>query len=108
MKNLVSFISSRAFIFTLLPLLVVGWLFVTDPSEGDDTLLRIQLGAQGLLVFGLGYLVSKAILGKASSEELYDAAKTGNVAAGVAYLGVCLLRSVVPAALLIFFAMLQR
>jgi hypothetical protein len=108
MKALVSFITSRAFLFTLLPLAIIAWLFATDPSDGQDTLLRVQLAAQGLLVIGLSYLVSKSLLGKASSEALYDAVIHGSVSAGVAYLGVCLLRALVLVGLLVFFAMLQR
>lgn len=100
-------LSSRFFQFVLLPLLVVCWLWVTDPSKGADTLLRAQLWAQALLVTGLAYLIAKALLGKASSEELYLQSMAGNTAAGQAYLGVCLMRSIVLVGLLIFFAMLQ-
>lgn len=101
------FLSSRFFQFVLLPLLVVAWFLVTDPSKGADTLLRAQLWAQALLVTGLAYLIAKALLGKASSEELYLQSMAGNEAAGHAYLGVCLMRSLVLVGLLVFFAMLQ-
>jgi hypothetical protein len=70
--------------------------------------LRVQLWAQALLVTGLAYLVAKAMLGRASSEALYEAAKAGSTGAGVAYLGVCLLRALVLVGLLLFFAQVQR
>lgn len=102
------FFTSRFFQFLILPLIVVGWFVVTDPSKGADTLLRIQIWAQAFLVTGLAYTIAKSLLGKASSEDLYDLVKQGNAAAGQAYLGVCLLRAIVLVGLLIFFAMLQR
>lgn len=102
------FVTSRFFQFVLLPMLVIGWFIFTDPSKGADTLLRIQLWAQALLVTGLAYTIAKALLGKASSEQLYDRIIAGDHAAALAYLGICLMRAVVLVGLLIFFAMLQR
>lgn len=103
------FLTSRFFQFILLPLVVVGWFIYTDPSKGADTMLRIQLWAQALLVTGLAYTIAKSLLGKASSEELYDRiVKDGDLASAMAYLGISLLRAVVLVGLLIFFAMLQR
>lgn len=105
---LIKLITSRFFQFVVLPLLVVLWFYLTDPSGGADTLLRTQLWAQALLVTGLAYLIAKSLLGRASSQELYDQAIKGNQAAGTAYLGVCLLRAIVLVGLLVFFAMLQK
>lgn len=90
-----------------LPLAVLGWFLWTDPSQGADTALRLQLWAQALLVTGLAYTIAKALLGKSSSEELYTQAIAGNTAAGLAYIGVCLMRTVVLAALLMFFSAWQ-
>lgn len=101
------FFTSRFFQFLILPLCVVGWFIYTDPSKGADTALRIQLWAQAFLVTGLAYTIAKSLLGKASSEDLYEQVIQGNGAAGQAYLGVCLLRAIVLVGLLIFFAMLQ-
>lgn len=100
--------TSRFFQFVLLPLLVLAWFYLTDPSGGADTLLRAQLWAQALLVTGLAYLIAKSLLGRASSQELYDQALERNQAAGTAYLGVCLLRAIVLVGLLVFFALLQK
>ena len=103
----IKFFASRVFQFLILPLLVAVWFAATDPSGGADTLLRVQLWVQAFLVTGLAYLVAKALLGKASSEDLYAESMKGNAAAGHAYLGVCLMRAVVLVGLLIFFAMQQ-
>ena len=108
MKTLAAILHSRLFQFVVLPLLVLAWFLTTDPSKGADTLLRLQLWAQALLVTGLAYTIAKALLGTASSEELYSRCLGGNQAAGLAYLGMCLLRAIVLVGLLIFFAMLQR
>jgi len=81
------------------------WFLATDPSNGADTLTRFQLGiAQALVVTGFAYLMGKAMLGKASSEELYARVLEGNTAAGVAYLGICLMRAMILWSLLSFFS----
>lgn len=108
MNALIRFIGSRAVQFLAVPMVVLAWFVWTDPSGGADTMLRVQLWAQALLVTGLAYLIAKAMLGRASSESLYDLARAGNVAAGVGYLGVCLLRALVLLALLLFFGQVQR
>lgn len=110
MKKFLEFIGSRTFQFTVLPLVVLVWFVSTDPSpKFADTLLRLQLWAQALLVTGVAYIIAKAMLGKASSETLYESAlKSHNVAAGIAYTGVCLLRAMVLWGLLSFFAQVQR
>ncbi len=105
---LIKLITSRFFQFIILPVFVLWWFYLTDPSDGADTLLRTQLWAQALLVTGLAYLIAKSLLGRASSQELYDQALERNQAAGTAYLGVCLLRAIVLVGLLVFFAMLQK
>lgn len=102
-------LSSRWVQFTLLPIAVLAWFVFTDPSHGADTLLRIQLWSQALLVTGVSYLISKAMLGNASSEELYRAIDRYNsMPAAIAYLGICLLRVGVLIGLLMFFAQVQR
>lgn len=106
-KHLAALLTSRFFQFVLLPLAVLGWFIWTDPSQGADTALRLQLWAQALLVTGLAYTIAKALLGASSSESLYLQAMAGNTAAGLAYIGVCLMRAVVLAALLMFFSAWQ-
>lgn len=108
MKKFCDILGSRWFQFTVIPLATLIWFFVTDPSHGSDTLLRIQLWAQALLIIGMAYLISKAMLGRASSEALYDQAVANNIAAGIAYTGICLLRAIVLFGLLTFFAQVQR
>lgn len=108
MDRLRTIIESRWFNFAAIPALVLVWFLATDPSGGADTLLRLQLWAQALMVTGLAYLIGKAILGRASSQSLYEQALGGNTGAGIAYLGVCLLRALVLVGLLLFFAHLQK
>lgn len=109
MEKVLKIIGARWFQFALIPALVLVWFIVTDPSGGADTALRVQLWAQALLVTGLAYLIAKAMLGKASSEALYEKALTeGSFGAGVAYMGICLLRALVLIGLLLFFAQVQR
>jgi hypothetical protein len=107
MKTLAKILSSRWFQFTAIPLAVLIWFLVTDPSGGADTVLRVQLWAQALLVTGLAYLIAKAMLGNASSEALYAKVLRGSTAAGIAYLGICLLRALVLIGLLVFFGAVQ-
>ena len=102
------FLSSRLFQFFLVPLLVLCWFMWTDPSNGADTLLRIQMWVQAFAITGFAYMIAKSLLGKASSQELYEKASAGNTAAAIAYLGVCLLRAIVFFGLLFFFAMLTK
>lgn len=108
MDNLIKVLGARWFQFALIPFVVFVWFWATDPSKGADTLLRVQLWGQAFIVTGFAYLIAKALLGKASSEELYARALEGNRAAGTAYLGVCLLRSSVLFALLLFFGLVQK
>ena len=109
MKNFLSFLGSRAFQFAIVPIIVLAWFIWTDPSPRyADTLLRLQLWGQAFLVTGVAYLIAKAMLGSAKSEDLYEQSIMGNYAAGIAYLGVCLLRAMVLWGLLSFFAQVQR
>jgi hypothetical protein len=101
-------LASRLVHFLAVPLAVLAWFVITDPSGGADTVLRLQLWAQALLVTGLAYLIAKAMLGKTSSEYLYLEAVRGNTAAGIAYLGVCILRALVLVGLLLFFGQVQQ
>jgi len=108
LDKVIKILGARWFQFALIPALVFVWFWATDPSGGADTLLRLQLWGQAFLVTGLAYLVAKALLGKASSEALYERAMEGVQAAGIAYMGVCLLRSLVLLAFLVFFGMVQK
>lgn len=104
-KAVTDTLNTRWVQFVAIPVLVLVWFLATDPSNGADTLTRFQLGiAQALVVTGFAYLMGKAMLGKASSEVLYARALEGNTAAGVAYLGVCLMRAMILWSLLSFFS----
>jgi hypothetical protein len=107
MDKVIRVLGARWFQFAAIPFAVFIWFWLTDPSGGADTMMRVQLWGQAFLVTGLAYLIAKAMMGKASSEALYEEAMKGNQGAGTAYLGVCLLRSLVLLALLVFFGMVQ-
>lgn len=108
MKIITKFLNSRLVHFVIAPILVLAWYLWTDPSHGADTELRLQLLAQAFLISGIAFLVSKAMMGRACSGDLYDATMTGNHAAAIGFAGLCVLRGLVLAALLVFFAMVQR
>lgn len=109
MKKFLDYIGSRTFQFTIVPLVILAWFILTDPSpKFADTVLRMQLWAQALMVTGVAYVIAKAMLGRASSEDLYEQSIMGNYAAGIAYMGICLLRAMVLWGLLSFFAQVQR
>lgn len=107
-KMAAAFLHSRIFQFVLLPAVIVYWFIQTDPSGGADTMMRAQLWGQALIITGVAYAIGKAMLGKASSETLYEKAIEGNTAAGIAYLGICLLRGSILGSLLVFFALVQK
>ena len=109
MKSVSNFLGSRTFQFTLVPILILIWFIATDPSpKFADTILRVQLWAQALLVTGVSYAISKAMLGTAKSEDLYEQTIMGSYACAIAYVGVCLVRVGVLFALLVFFAQVQK
>lgn len=96
LTSLTGALTSRWLQFLMLPLLVLGWFAWTDPSAGAaDTLLRVQLWAQALLITGVAYLVSKSLTGNVSGEGMGRAAMHGSIAAGLAFTGMCLLRGLV-------------
>lgn len=108
-KTIAKVCGSRRVQFIAIPIAILIWFWATDPSHGQDTLLRLQLWAQALLVTGVAYLIAKAMLGEASSEALYQKVmNTQSAGAGLAYLGVCLLRGLTLVGLLLFFAQVQR
>jgi hypothetical protein len=53
--------TSRWTTMVILPAAVLGWFLVTDPSrDAADTLLRVQIWAQALLITGVAYAVARA------------------------------------------------
>lgn len=105
LASLTRALTSRWAQFLILPLLVLGWFAWTDPSAGAaDTLLRVQLWAQALLITGVAYLVAKSLTGSISGESMGRAALQGSLSAGMAFAGLCVLRGLVLLGLLLFFA----
>jgi len=95
--------------FVLLPLAVLAWFTFTDPSrDAADTLLRVQIWAQALLITGVAYAIAKSLAGRVAGESLAKSAGLGSVGAGIAFAGLCVLRGLVLVGLLLFFALSAR
>lgn len=103
-------LTSRWTTMVILPASVLLWFLVTDPSrDAADTLLRVQIWAQALLITGVAYAVAKSLSGKTGGEELAaNARDKGCLASAVAFAGLMLLRGLVLLALLLFFALSAR
>ncbi len=98
-------LAARCVQFVLLPALVLIWFAWSDPSQGAaDTLLRVQLWAQAVLITGVAYLVARGLSGRVRGEGLAEAAQRGSVSSGIAFAGLCVLRGLVLLGLLLFFA----
>jgi len=101
--------TSRWTTMVILPAAVLLWFLLTDPSrDAADTLLRVQIWAQALLITGVAYALAKSLSGKTSGEELAAGAGRGCLASAVAFAGLMLLRGLVLFALLLFFALSAR
>lgn len=100
---------SRWSTMVILPAAVLLWFLLTDPTrDAADTLLRVQIWAQALLITGVAYAVAKSLSGKTSGEELAAGAGRGCLASAVAFAGLMLLRGLVLFSLLLFFALTAR
>jgi len=104
-SHLAKALASRWTQFVALPLLVLAWFAWSDPSRGAaDTLLRVQIWAQAILITGVAYLVARSLAGNVRGESLARQAEAGSIAAGVAFAGLCMLRGLVLLGLLLFFS----
>ncbi|MFZ5548087.1 MAG: hypothetical protein ACOZJX_05280 [Pseudomonadota bacterium] len=98
-------LASRWTQFVALPLLVLAWFAWSDPSRGAaDTLLRVQIWAQAILITGVAYLVARSLAGNVRGERLAGLAEQGSIAAGAAFAGLCVMRGLVLLGLLLFFS----
>jgi hypothetical protein len=87
------FFHSRFFNFVLLPLLV-GVIYCLTTGV-DDLKLRLMIIAQMFFVNMVAFFLAKAITAGVSSEAAHKEAMSGNVAAGVVYFAILLVRVVV-------------
>lgn len=90
----------RSFGLYLIPLAVVGWLVGTDPDLGESTRDMLQGIATGTLAITFAHIARKYLMPYVKLERLIDQVMRGNVAAGLAFVGVMILM----AALLIIVA----
>ena len=70
---------------------VLGWYFVTDPDGGAETMARIQWLVWLVVVSGPVYLLRRALMDGARSQEAYRQAMRSPMGAGLVFLGLCLL-----------------
>lgn len=72
-------------------LAVVLWYFVTDPDQGLETVSRLQWLAWLMVCAGPVYLMRRALMDGARSNESYRRALENPIGAGLVFLGLCLL-----------------
>jgi hypothetical protein len=77
----------------VLPLLVIAWLFGTDPDGGLSTRDMLQGLAVGVIAVTLAHVGRKFVLDYIKLEELVRLAKAGNTAAAIVVLGVLIFMS---------------
>lgn len=94
--------SMRLWIFWLAALAVILWYFLTDPSSGAETLMRLQWLAWVAVAAGPVYLLRRALMDGARSHEAYNKAMRTGIGAGLVFLGLCLLTG------LLFLAVIGR
>jgi hypothetical protein len=84
--------SFRLWILWVAAIAVILWYFATDPNGGEETQGRLQhlawlLAGVPLIVYALRRAFAESLRGR----ELAELIRQGNIAAGLAYLGLCLL-----------------
>ncbi len=91
MKTLLK--SARTWGLAVVPLLVIAWLYLTDPDNGASTRDMLQGIAAGALAVTLCYLARKAVLNYIKLEDIVEAAKRSATGAGLVFLGVMIFMS---------------
>jgi hypothetical protein len=79
--------SARVWGLWVLPLLVIAWLFGTDPDGGVSTQSMLQGVVTGMLAVTLAYLARKFAAPYIKLERLVRLAEEGNMAAAIVVLG---------------------
>ncbi len=77
-------------------LLVIMFLYHTDPNDGALTLSFLQQLTTPIVAVWFAYAARKALFDYVDMEELYAKAKDSATGAGIAFLGICV----------VFFALL--
>ncbi len=92
----------RVWIFWIAALAVVAWYYLTDPSQGAETVVRLQWLAWVSVLAGPVYLLRRALMDGARSKDAYRRAMESSIGAGLVFIGLCLLTG------LLFFALVGR
>ena len=101
-NKFITSLHSRTFNFAVLPFLVIC-LFLSLVHWGDIA-TRALIVMQYVPLAGLAYLISKGLGGKVSSEDAYDAAMKNNTGAGLVYIGIMIMRTLIFFTLCLAFA----
>ena len=70
---------------------VVTWYYCTDPDGGAETIARLQWVSWLVVLTGPVYLLRRALMDGARSNNAYRKALEHPIGAGLAFLGLCLL-----------------
>lgn len=81
--------SSRLWGLWILPVLVIAWLYGTDPDGGLSTQMMLQGMVTGMMAVTCAHLARKFAAPYIKLEKFVRLAEEGNVAAAIVVLGVC-------------------
>lgn len=70
---------------------MLAWYLATDPDGGAETIARLQWLLWLVVISGPVYLLRRALMDGARSEEAYRAAMRSPMGAGLVFVGLCLL-----------------
>ncbi len=86
--------SIRLWMMWVAGLVVILWYYFTDPSEGAETVVRLQWMAWVLVAAGPVYLLRRALMDEARGHTAYRKALSSATGAGLVFLGLCILTAV--------------
>jgi hypothetical protein len=82
---------ARFWIMWIAALAVVVWYYATDPDGGAETIARLQWLAWLVVLAGPVYLLRRALMDGARSNQAFRRAIDHPIGAGLVFLGLCLL-----------------
>jgi hypothetical protein len=92
-RRSIAFKSARLWGLWILPILVIAWLFGTDPDGGLSTRMMLEGVITGIIVVTCAHLARKFAAPYIKLEELVSLAKEGNTAAAIVAMGVLIFMS---------------
>lgn len=89
MKKLLS--TYRFWVMWVISLAVMGWFLWDDPNGGNQLLEQMKAPIGLLAVAPLVYILRRAFAEAVRGKDLAEQIRAGNIAAGIAYTGLCIL-----------------